>query len=531
MTSEITRRRMMKLLNGVAAATGAAVVAGKAATTAFAQQVKDTLGAVLPFPPVPTASTAGPTLQESKHVRRAEPNHLPPDAPNILIVLLDDVGFGLAGHAWRRGPYADVDAPRQRGHRLQPVPYDLDLLADAGGAADRAQSPARRVRHDRRAGARFRRLHRRHPKTAATVAKVLRDYGYKTAAFGKWHNTPATETTAMGPFDRWPTGYGFDYFYGFMAGETSQYEPRLFENTNPIEPPHDPNLSSEFGHGGQGARLAEQASRLRARQAVPDVLGAGRRARAAPHLQGMGGQIQRQVRRRLGRLSRARLQAAEGARLDSAGHEAHAARRYDGVVGQHSGIAAPVPAPADGGLRRLRRARRRAGRPARRRARRDGNPRQHDHLLCLRRQRFERRGPERHDQRTSRAEHDPQHDRTAAGGARQDRRSRCARDRQDRQHVSRRLGLGRRHAVPIHEARRLAFRRHAQPAGRSRGRRASSPTRRRGRSSTTSTTSRRRSTISSASSRRRSSTDGSRSRSTASAWPTPSATPRRRAAS
>jgi arylsulfatase len=78
------------------------------------------------------------------------------------------------------------------------------------------------------------------PKSAATVAEVLHHYGYKTSAFGKWHNTPATETTAMGPFDRWPTAYGFDYFYGFLAGETSQYEPRLFENTTPVEPPHDP---------------------------------------------------------------------------------------------------------------------------------------------------------------------------------------------------------------------------------------------------------------------------------------------------
>ena len=70
---------------------------------------------------------------------------------------------------------------------------------------------------------------------------MLGYYGYKTAAFGKWHNTPATETTAMGPFDLWPTGegIGFDYFYGFLAGETSQYEPRLYENLNPIEPPHD----------------------------------------------------------------------------------------------------------------------------------------------------------------------------------------------------------------------------------------------------------------------------------------------------
>ena len=70
---------------------------------------------------------------------------------------------------------------------------------------------------------------------------MLGDYGYKTAAFGKWHNTPATETTAMGPFTLWPTGegIGFDYFYGFLAGETSQWEPRLVENLNPIEPPHD----------------------------------------------------------------------------------------------------------------------------------------------------------------------------------------------------------------------------------------------------------------------------------------------------
>jgi arylsulfatase len=76
------------------------------------------------------------------------------------------------------------------------------------------------------------------PNSSATLAKVLGYYGYSTSAFGKWHNTPANQTTAMGPFDRWPTGLGFDYFYGFIAGETSQYEPRLFENTNPIEPEH-----------------------------------------------------------------------------------------------------------------------------------------------------------------------------------------------------------------------------------------------------------------------------------------------------
>ncbi len=76
-------------------------------------------------------------------------------------------------------------------------------------------------------------------KETATIGEVVHHYGYKTSAFGKWHNSPADQTTAMGPFDRWPTGHGFDYFYGFVAGETSQWEPRLYENTNPVEPPHD----------------------------------------------------------------------------------------------------------------------------------------------------------------------------------------------------------------------------------------------------------------------------------------------------
>ncbi len=75
------------------------------------------------------------------------------------------------------------------------------------------------------------------PKSAATLPEVLHHYGYRSAACGKWHNTPANQTTSMGPFDRWPTGHGFDAFYGFIAGETSQYEPRLYRNTTPIEPP------------------------------------------------------------------------------------------------------------------------------------------------------------------------------------------------------------------------------------------------------------------------------------------------------
>ena len=78
------------------------------------------------------------------------------------------------------------------------------------------------------------------PKSSALAAEVLKDYGYSTGAWGKWHNTPAEETTAAGPFENWPTGLGFEYFYGFLAGEASQYEPNLVRNTTVVLPPKSP---------------------------------------------------------------------------------------------------------------------------------------------------------------------------------------------------------------------------------------------------------------------------------------------------
>ncbi len=93
----------------------------------------------------------------------------------------------------------------------------------------------------------------------------MKQYGYHTSAFGKWHNTPATETTAIGPKDRWPNGYGFEYFYGFLAGETSQWEPRLIENYDHIEPPHDdPKYHLTEDMVGKALEVARPAnSRLR----------------------------------------------------------------------------------------------------------------------------------------------------------------------------------------------------------------------------------------------------------------------------
>ena len=75
------------------------------------------------------------------------------------------------------------------------------------------------------------------PRDAAVVAETLKQNGYNTAAFGKWHNTPDYETSTAGPFDRWPTGLGFEYFWGFMGGETNNWNPPLVENIAPAEKP------------------------------------------------------------------------------------------------------------------------------------------------------------------------------------------------------------------------------------------------------------------------------------------------------
>lgn len=197
-------------------------------------------GETLPFPPVPSGSIAGRTMQESVYSPRAQHRRLPDDAPNILVVLIDDAGPGLPSAFG-----GEVSTPT------------LDRLLDEGISYNRFHTTA--MCSPTRASLLTGRNHHRvgngqiaelandwdgysgHiPKSSATGAEVLRHYGYTTAAFGKWHNTPAEETTAAGPFDNWPTGVGFDYFYGFLAGEASQYEPNLVRNTTVVLPPKSP---------------------------------------------------------------------------------------------------------------------------------------------------------------------------------------------------------------------------------------------------------------------------------------------------
>ena len=197
-------------------------------------------GPALPFAPAPSASVAGRTLADSTHRWRTEPSRLPENPPHIVILMSDDAGFSAP--ACFGGP---VHMPT------------MDRLANRGLRFNRFHTTA--ICSPTRAALLTGRNHHavgfgqisefasdfdgyvgEIPRSAATIAQVLSAYGYDTGAFGKWHNTPTTHVTTKGPFELWPTGLGFRYFYGFMAGETSQWEPRLFENTNPIEPPATP---------------------------------------------------------------------------------------------------------------------------------------------------------------------------------------------------------------------------------------------------------------------------------------------------
>ncbi|WP_416955079.1 arylsulfatase [Nocardioides sp. T5] len=176
-------------------------------------------------------------MQDSIYEPRAPERRLADDAPNILVVLIDDAGPGLPdtfGGEVRTSTLTRVLAEGIGYNRFHTTamcsPTRASLLTGRnhhrignGQIAELANDWDGYSGHI--------------PTSTSLVAEVLTDYGYATAAFGKWHNTPAEETTPSGPFHNWPTGRGFEYFYGFLAGEASQYEPNLVRNTTSVLPP------------------------------------------------------------------------------------------------------------------------------------------------------------------------------------------------------------------------------------------------------------------------------------------------------
>jgi arylsulfatase len=157
-------------------------------------------------------------------------------APNILLVMLDDVGFGSFGTFGGPVPTPGLDAVAAKGLRYN------QFHTTALCSPSRAALLTGRNHHSVHMGGiteianSFPGYDSAMPLDAATVAQVLRLSGYSTGCFGKWHLTPSWEQSPSGPFDRWPTGMGFDRFYGILGAEASQYEPPVYDQTTPVSP-------------------------------------------------------------------------------------------------------------------------------------------------------------------------------------------------------------------------------------------------------------------------------------------------------
>jgi len=194
--------------------------------------------------PIPDQKHVGLTTYDAK-----DPDtHFPPivalrppaGAPNVLVVLLDDVGFG-ASSAFG-GPCQTPTAERLAAGGLKYNRFHTTALCSPtraaflsgrnhhavgmGGITEIATSAPG--------------YNSMRPNTCAPLAQILKLNGYSTAQFGKCHEVPVFETSPIGPFDHWPTGSGFEHFYGFIGGENNQYYPALYDGTTPVEPERTP---------------------------------------------------------------------------------------------------------------------------------------------------------------------------------------------------------------------------------------------------------------------------------------------------
>ncbi len=200
--------------------------------------------------PIPDITPVGLTTYDAKDPATKFPPiemlRPPEGAPNVLFVLIDDVGFGAASAFG--GPIATPNAERLAANGLKYNRFHTTALCSPtrqalltgrnhhtvgmGGITEIATSAPgyNSIR----------------PNTCAPLAQTLKLNGYSTAQFGKCHEVPVWETSPMGPFNAWPTGSGFEYFYGFIGGEAHQYYPAIYEGTIPVEPEKTPEEGYHF---------------------------------------------------------------------------------------------------------------------------------------------------------------------------------------------------------------------------------------------------------------------------------------------
>ncbi len=240
---------------------------------------------------LPIRTPAVPSITEMDARKATAPPRFevkaPDSAPNVVIVLIDDIGFGSSSTFG--GP---INMPT------------LDRLAANGLKFNRFHttalcSPTRtalltgRNHHVNNAGAimelatAFPGNTGVRPDSVAPLAEILRLNGYSTAAFGKYHETAPWEVSVSGPYDRWPTRSGFDKFYGFIGGETNQWAPAIYDGVVRVEPPRDPNYHFTTDMTNQAIGVGAVPAIDDPGQAVLHVLRDRRDACAAPRADGV----------------------------------------------------------------------------------------------------------------------------------------------------------------------------------------------------------------------------------------------------
>ena len=213
----------------------------------MAQNPEVTGREILPIPDIPSRGKPALDARDAQFPP-IKPLRPPEGAPNVVIVLIDDMGFGCPSA--NGGPVNMPAMEKIAAHGLQYSRFHTTALC----APSRQALLTGRNHHSAEMGSITETATSApgqtsvRPNSVATIAEMLRLNGYSTGAVGKMHQTPVWEVSISGPFDRWPTGDGFEKFYGFVGGETNQWAPTLFLGTSPVEP---------WGTAEEGYHLSE----------------------------------------------------------------------------------------------------------------------------------------------------------------------------------------------------------------------------------------------------------------------------------
>lgn len=221
--------------------------------------------------PAAPETSPGPTTALRK-MRDAQPHYVPyprppAGAPNVVVVVLDDVGFAQLGCFGSPIATPHIDALAQHGLRYNRFHVTSICSSTRAALLSGRNHHAVGMGMTMETPMGFPGYTGRIPKSAALLPRILRDHGYNTMAAGKWHLCPRGEYSAAGPMERWPVAQGFERYYGFLSAETTQWDPPLVRDNSFVDPPRTP---AEGYHLSEDLADQAMAMVLDQQQAAPD---------------------------------------------------------------------------------------------------------------------------------------------------------------------------------------------------------------------------------------------------------------------